>query len=179
MTDLSSSLQVILQEAGYSTWLAPAEPSPAVCFEDDAIIGFAGFFPDTATLLERWRDFEISCLRRFAPGLRAAEGKAWNVYSLLLTAGPADEYQRSALAQLEENLDQTRKIAASGLASREDIVRAVLPVLPLQYQPRLDRENLTERLRNRIATIAPAVVKTALDDRVPPADVIALLGAEK
>ena len=54
---------------------------------------------------------------------------------------------------------------------------ALLPVLPIQYRPRLEEEDLTDRLKERIASIAPAAANVALDDNVPPADVVRLLGA--
>lgn len=176
MTDLLSSLQIVLQEAGYETWLTPVDRFTAVCFEDEAVIGLATVFDDVASLLDRWRGIEAALLSRFAPRLREAEDKAWNVYSLFLTSASADESQARTLSQLEEDLEQTRKIAASGLNDRETIVAAILPVLPLQYRPRLDKEDLAERLRTRIATIAPAAAQAALDDSVPPADVVLLLG---
>jgi hypothetical protein len=56
-------------------------------------------------------------------------------------------------------------------------VTALLPILPIQYRPRLEGEDLTDRLKRRIATIAPAVVEVALDEDVAPAEVVRLLGA--
>jgi hypothetical protein len=179
MTDLSSSLQIILQEAGYQTWLSPAGRFTAVCFEDETVVGFASTFEDVVTLLGEWRAIETICLTRFAPRLREAKDKAWNVYSLFLAAGAGDDHQVGELRRLEENLELTRKIAACGLNDREELINAILPILPLQYQPRLDRENLTERLRSRIATIAPAAAQVALDDNVQPSEVVAILGGEK
>jgi hypothetical protein len=179
MTDLLSSLQIVLQEAGYKTWLTPADRLTAVCFEDESVIGVANIFEDVDTLLSGWRAIEASFLTRFAPRLREAKDKAWNVYSIFLTAAGADENQTRELRQLEENLEQTRKIAACGLNDRTELVTAILPILPLQYQPRLDNEDLTIRLQNRIATIAPAAAHAALDDKIPPAEVVPLLGAEK
>jgi len=159
MTDLLSSLQIVLQEAGYETWLTPVDQFTAVCFEDEAVIGVATVFDDVASLLDRWRGIEAALLSRFAPRLRESEDKAWNIYSLFLTAATADESQARELSQLEEDLEQTRKIAAFGLNDREAIAAAILPVLPLQYRPRLDKEDLAGRLRTRIATIAPTAAQ--------------------
>ena len=80
------------------------------------------------------------------------------------------------LRWIEEDLERTRKIAACGIASREELVRVLLPVLPLQYQPELRAEDVTERLRRRIAAIAPNVVEVALDEAVSPVEVVRILG---
>jgi hypothetical protein len=103
MTDLSSSLQIVLQEAGYQTWLAPADGSTAVCFEDEAIIGVASVFENVSTLLDRWRAIERSFLARYAPRLREAEDKAWNVYSVFLSAMSPDE--KHELVEKLQSLD--------------------------------------------------------------------------
>ncbi|MGH7169074.1 MAG: hypothetical protein ACRELG_02200, partial [Gemmataceae bacterium] len=60
------------------------------------------------------------------------------------------------------------------------LVTAMLPLLPIQYQPRLDTDDfdLTLRLRRRIATIAPAAEQAALDEGVAATEVLRLLGAE-
>lgn len=77
---------------------------------------------------------------------------------------------------IEEDLEKTRKIAACGVASREELLRALLPVLPLQYQPVLRPENVTERLESRIRNIAPTAFDFVLDQSVHPAEVVKLLG---
>ena len=179
MTDLLSSLQIVLQEAGYETWLTSADLYTTVCFEDETVIGFASVFEDVATILDKWHAVETTCLTRFAPRLREARDKAWNVYSIFLTADAGVEGKIGALRRIEENLESTRKIAACGLTERERLINAILPVLPLQYQPRLDRENLGERLRTRIAAIAPSAVHVALDENVPPSEVVAILVGDK
>lgn len=73
-------------------------------------------------------------------------------------------------------LELTRKIAACDLVAQEEIVEALLPILPIQYSPRLESEDLTERLKKRIATIAPAAVDVVLDEAVSPSEVVRLLG---
>jgi len=177
MTDLISTVQIILREAGYETWLAPVDHLTAVCFEDDAVMGFVCIFDEPALLLERWRGVESALLTRHAPRFREAEEKAWNVYSILLCSKTASEDETREIRHIDENLERTRKIAASGLVGRENVVTALLPILPIQYRPQLEGEDLTERLKRRIAAIAPAAVDVALDEAVPTADVVRLLGA--
>jgi hypothetical protein len=177
MTDLTSTGQIVLQEAGYKTWLASVERLTAVCFEDDAIMGFACVFANAKSLLDHWRTVEIALLNRYAPRLREAEDKAWNIYSIFLSSDSASESQVREVRPIDEDLERTRKIAACGLAGHNEVVVAMLPVLPIQYRPRLEGEDLTERLRKRIASFAPAAAVVALNEQVAPAEVVRLLGA--
>jgi hypothetical protein len=180
MTDFTSPLQVVLQQAGYQTWMASISGIEAVCFEDDAVMGFACIFEDAATLLAEWRKVETMWLTKHGPSLHKAGEKTWNVYSVFLAANSADPVQMRELRAIEEDLERTRKITGHGLSNRSDFIAAVLPLLPLQYQPVLDSEDfdLTQRLRKRIATIAPTAADAALDDAVSPSEVVRLLGAE-
>jgi hypothetical protein len=53
-------------------------------------------------------------------------------------------------------------------------------LLPIQYQPVLDSEefDLSQRLRKRIADIAPSATNAALDDAISPAEIARMLGAQ-
>lgn len=176
MTETAATVQIVLEEADYATWLVPVEELTAICFEDDALMGFATVFDEPAILLQRWRSVELLLLGRHAPRFREAQEKAWNVYSMFLCPkrGSADETRQ--VRRIEEDLEKTRKVAACGLVGREEIVTALLPILPIQSRPRLESEDLTDRLKKRIATIAPAAVNVALDEKVAPAEVVRLLG---
>jgi hypothetical protein len=172
-------IQVVLQQASYRTWLAEAERLTIVCFEDDAVLGFVCIFDDPAILLQRWRSIETAFLVRYAGDLRTAGQKAWNAYSAFLSSGAADSVQARQIRWIEEDLERTRKLAATGVISRDDLVAALLPILPFQYQPRLDVEDLTQRLRKRITVIAPAAADAVLDHTVSATDVVRLLTSEK
>lgn len=176
MTDITSTVQIVLQEAGYATWLFSSEDLTAIGFEDDAVMGFVGIFEDASSLLTRWRKIETNFLTRHAPRLRDAPEKAWNVYSIFLCAAAASPDQAREIRRIDEDLEQTRKLAACGLVGQEGIVAALLPLLPIQSRPRLESEDLSERLKKRIAAIAPAAIEVALDERVPPSEVVRLLG---
>ena len=176
MSDLLSILQALLGEAGFTMHLTTLDGSNIVCFEDDTLMGFGRIFEDPSGLLKGWRDAEMSLLTRYAPRLRTAGEKAWNVYCLFLCSAAADVLQNREVNRIEEDLDRTRKIAACGLASREDLKRALLPILPLQFQAELRPEDVTERLQTRIRAIAPKASKVALDDTVPVSEVVRLLG---
>lgn len=179
MTDITSTVQIMLQEAGYETWLVSVDQVTAVCFEDDAIMGFASIFDDPALLLERWRNVESILLARHATRLREAEEKAWNVYSIFLCPASASDDVARQFRRIDEDLERTRKIAACHLVGQEEIVTALLPLLPIQYCPRLENEDLTERLKKRILAIAPAAVDVVLDETVSPIEVVRLLGSAK
>ena len=176
MIDVLSTLQVLLREAGFVTRLTSIERASIVSFEDDTLIGFGCVFDSPNSLLERWKTTELSLLTRYAAGFRKAGEKAWNVYCAFLCASAADPIQNRQVCWIEEDLERTRKIAACGLASREELLRALLPVLPLRYQPVLRAENVTERLQTRIHTIAPRASRVVLDQAVPPTEVVRLLG---
>lgn len=178
--DLKSQLQIVLQEAEYQTWLISVEGLDAVGFEDDTVMGFACLFHNPQALLQRWRAVETVLLTTHTSSLQKAGEKTWNIYSVFLSAEKADEVQSREVRWIEEDLERTRKITGCGLIERQDLVRALLPVLPLQYQPVLDTEDfdLTQRLRRRVADIAPTAVIAAFDDEVSPSEVVRVLGAE-
>jgi hypothetical protein len=177
MSDLTSALEVVLQEGEYRTSLVSVEGILAVLFEDDALLGFVTVFEDVQTLLGRWQALEMALLTRYAPRLQAAGDKAWNVYCAFLTAAEANVVEQRELDWIEENQERTRKIAAAGILGKEEICGALLPVLPLQYRAAVASEDLTARLQKRIATIAPNAAESALDERVAAAEVARILGA--
>ena len=178
MMDLRSPVQVALQDAGYETWLVSLDDHRAIGFEDDAVMGFVCLFEDVTSLLHDWRNLETKLLTRHASSLQRAGDKTWNVYSIFLSPGPANDVQAREVRWIEEDLERTRKLAACGLSSREDVITALLPLLPIQRQPQLDSEDfdLTQRLGKRIASIAPEGAKAVLNNEVAPAVVVRLLG---
>jgi hypothetical protein len=180
MTDINSLVQVVLREAGYQTWLISADSIGAVAFEDDAVMGFACTFDDAATMLKRWRELETTFLTRHASILQKAGEKSWNIYSVFFCPNRPSDAELRAIRLFEENLERTRKIATCGVTTRDDVVKGLLPLLPIQYQPLLESEDLdlTQRLKKRIASIAPAAVSVALDNSVPPAEIGRLLRGE-
>lgn len=79
MTDLKAQLQVVLQEAGYDTWLTSTERLETVGFEDDSVMGFACIFEGAASMLQLWRDVEMMLLTRHAVDLQTCgrSSKRW------------------------------------------------------------------------------------------------------
>jgi hypothetical protein len=72
MTDLKSQLQIVLQRAGYITWLGSVDGLDTVGFEDDTVMGFTYIFSDVVSLLTRWRSVEAKVLRNYASSLQKA-----------------------------------------------------------------------------------------------------------
>jgi hypothetical protein len=109
MTDLNSTLQVVLQESGYRTSLVTLDGVVAVCFEDEAAMGFACVLENVTTLLEKWQTIETGLLRRYAPRLQDAGEKSWNVYCIFLCGAPATEVeQRVSVVRIFETTGQAR-----------------------------------------------------------------------
>ena len=179
MIDVLSIVQLILRDAGFNTSSLSVDRYPGVLFEDDAVVGFAVVFPDSQELLSKWKAIEFAFLTRHAHSLQKAGEKAWNVYTVLLSQEAADSAVERQVRWVEEDLDRTRKITASGIETREDLVTALLPLLPIQYRPSLGKENIGERLKQRIGLIAPEITEVALDVKVPPEEVVRLMGERK
>ena len=116
-------------------------------------------------------------LTKYASHLQMAGDKAWNVYCIFLSPAEASVMEQYELDRIEENQERTRKIAAGGIAGREELVEALLPVLPLQYHAIIATEDLAERLRKRLVTIAPNAAAAVLDQKISPIEVARLLGA--
>lgn len=116
MTDLLSTVQLVLKDGGYQCWLIPVDRRAGVAFEDDTLMGFGYIFDDPQALIERWQVQESAALNRFASRFREANEKTWNLYSVFLCATAADEEQARNLRQIEENLSGRVKLrhAASG-----------------------------------------------------------------
>lgn len=175
MIDLRSTVQILLQDAGFRTRRTTSDVVPVLSFEDDAFLGFVFVFDRVGSLLQQWREQEARILSSYATSFRVAGDKAWNVYSIFLCTENGTPAQVRIVRSVEENLERTRKIAACGVANRSEAVKALLPLLPLQQHAILLPEDTTQRLRSRIEKISPAVAATALDETVPPSDVVSTL----
>ena len=176
MIELLAQIQATLNAARYSTWVAELDAIPVICFEDEVILGFVSAFSKPNDLVTRWKATEMSFLRRFAPNIRSAGDKAWNVYSVFLCSEAATNTEAREIRWIEEDLERTRKLTANGVSTREDVTIALLPLLPLQHQPLLLTDDIKERLTRRIQTIAPRATEVALDEEIPAIEVARLLG---
>jgi hypothetical protein len=147
---LIDEAQIILNEAGYKTKLS-IEVEGIVYFEDRSLLGLAAVYLSVQELLDKWKKQEAEFLMRHAKKLRTAPQKAWNVYSVFLTGEEIGNASlRTQLLAIDEDFQGTRKIARAGLISHADVVRALLPLLPIQNRVTLASEDLFLRLRDRV-----------------------------
>lgn len=179
MTEVLSTVQVVMQSANYKTWNLDGTNIPAVGFEDETTMGFVCVFESPGQLIGKWRETEAMLLARYAVQFRSAGEKAWNVYSVFLTEAHASKEERRKVRWIEEDLERTRKITATGVVAREEVVKALLPLLPIMAKPVLAPDDSTQRLTRRIEVISPRVKDVALDSSVSPSEVVARLRSEQ
>jgi hypothetical protein len=179
MTEVISTVQVVMQAANYRTREVSGSKIATVGFEDEATMGFVSVFDAPRQMILGWRELEATMLARYATHFRAAGDKAWNVYSVFITEASASEEERREVRWIEEDLERTRKITRTGVVTRDDVVKALLPLLPIVAKPLLEPEDSKQRLLRRIEVIAPRVRDVVLDDAVSPKEVAALLRSVK
>lgn len=175
MIDLADTVLAVLRDAGYRTRIQAVGQVRAVVFEDGAVLGFVAVMSSVAQLTASWTDVEEEFLRGHAAHLRRAQEKAWNVYSVFLTAPDGDAGERRKVNRIEENLERTRKIAVCGLLTRGDVERALLPLLPLQHQAILESGGAETRLRTRLSAAWPGAADAVLDEKRSEGEVLDLL----
>lgn len=159
--DIATQSEVCLREAGYETWLWSGASPPVVCFENPAIVGFLHVYDTAVELLAQWEDAQARVLSRHTPMLRAAGTKAWNVYSVFLTSEKADDQER-LVERLEEDFSLTRKIARTGIQMNEDLVHALMPLVPIKAKPMLENASVGDRLSARAKDLSPTALKAFL-----------------
>lgn|ERR1700730_2035060 len=179
MTEVLSTVQVVMQNASYRTWEIGGSRHPTVGFEDEAAMGFVCVFDTARQMLDDWRETEAMLLGRYAVQFRAAGDKAWNVYSVFVSEVHCSDEERREVRWIEEDLERTRKITATGVVGRDDVVKDLLPLLPIIAKPLLAPEDLTQRLLRRIEVISPRVRDVVLDDSISPSEVAARLRSDR
>lgn len=173
--DVATQAEIVLRGAQYGTWAWTSASEPVICFENAALVGFLHVFPTAVALLDGWQASQQYALARHAASLRASGAKAWNVYSVFLTSDPASSYTR-AIERLEEDLSHTRKIARAGVQTKEDVERALLPLISIRSKPLLGASHFEDRLRSRLKSVSPEAV-TAFLNETPSVEVARILGA--
>ena len=128
-----------------------------VLFEDPVVIGFVFAYANESDLIARWEDDVDKAIATYQFALRRAGPKAWNTYVVLLAEGSADLGAACLLANIEENLTGTRKIARAGVNSMSEVRAALLPLLPLQSPPELEAVNLRNEILLRTSELPPPV----------------------
>lgn len=171
--DIATQTEVLLRGAGYETWTRTSVSPAVICFENAALIGFVHLFPSASALLTSWREAQNAALSHHGEALRAAGGKAWNVYSLFLTEELAPTQQR-AVERIEEDFALTRKIARAGVRTQDDLERTFLPLTAIRAQPLISETDFEDRLRARLKKV-PHDVLTAFLGTTPAEEVARIL----
>lgn len=156
---------------------APRPDVATLLFEDISIMGFVHVAASAETIVLDWQSIQDSFLKQNASRFMQDPTKAWNVYSVLLTSEPASSESAAALFSIEEDFRGTRKVARAGVVSREDVIGALAPIIPLRNVLSMGLVDARQRLLDRLGSIAPALRGIAEDT---PAEAIAasLLGTE-
>lgn len=160
---LLPDVEALLSKAGYRTAQHSAAPS-SITFEDDSLFGFVAEYDSISSLSEGWRNTEQIFLTFHAPSLRQAAQKAWNCYSVHITADAGSESEIRSLLAIEEDFKSTRKIARAALSSRKDLVYTLAPLLPLQNVIAHERQALHPDLKSRLHEWPPAAVEALAGD---------------
>jgi|SRR5947209_9935928 len=172
--EIALQLEILLRKAGYETWQSGPSFGSAIFFENPTVFGFANIFKSAEELVASWEQRQNGVLSRLTPALRGMGIKAWNMYSVLLSEAD-DPKLRRQVQQLEEDFSLTRKLARINIRTSDDIVYAVLPLLPIQANPILANAHFGERLNARVKDI-PADVVHAFLGASKPDEISRLLG---
>lgn len=173
--DIATQSEIILREGGYDTWPLTASSSAVTCFENASVVGFLHVFPSVQELVGRWESAQNAVLSRYAPALRTAGAKAWNVYSVFFTS-EQQAVQDRAIERIEENFALTRKIARTGIRTADDLARGLSPLLPVKALPVTAEANFETRLNARLKDV-PSGALTAFFGGADAETVARLLGA--
>lgn len=163
----------VLEAAGYRTALAPA--SALTCyFEDQSVVGAVFVHESVSKMLAKWQESQDSFLGANSRPLRTDPMKAWNIYTIHLTADSGSGADATKAFTIEHDFRGTRKIARVGIASRAGVKEALLPLLGIQHRPTLSSRDLSQRLRERLALASPTLVRLvgAADEEVVAAELL-------
>jgi hypothetical protein len=165
--DIHTQTEIVLREAGYETWQSEAVTPVVTCFENQSVAGFIHAFDTCDTLLHSWQQSQQAVLRRYAAALRPAGVKAWNVYSVFLTAAPGTSAEVFEVEKIEEDFTLTRKIARCNVATGDDLSNALLPLLPIKAASSVAVTDYRTQLHRRLSEVSPAVAAAFISGQSP------------
>lgn len=154
MNSLVDSALALLQSAGFAV-SKPSRDDITAYFEDSTVLGFLQVFDTPSTLVARWRSSQEAFAREYMPALLRDPAKAWNLYAIFLSATPSAPDTEAAVCAIEEDFAYARKIARAGVLTREDLISALSPLLPLPSHLQLVPEGIEERLVKRVRADDP------------------------
>ena len=173
--DIRQEIISILQDDGYRVQ-ENFDGISALYFEDSTIMGFASIEENHYAILQNWKRSQDEFLRLNAKSLRSSPVKAWNAYSIFLTAASCSEEEKRELYLIEEDFQGTRKIARSEVLTRDDLTRALYPILAIRNIAPLRMEEPLERLWTKVSL--PPKVRDAFLSESSPEELADLLLAD-
>lgn len=172
--DIHTQVEVVLRGADYETWPWSDGTRAVTCFENQAIAGFVHVFDTCDDLLTGWQESQRVVLSRFAPALRPAGVKAWNVYSVFLTPDPGTPVHVFEVEKIEEDFALTRKIARPNVVVVDDITNALLPLLPARSFTGVLVTDFQAQLQRRLSEVDQRLATAFLNNQ-SGAEIAALL----
>lgn len=172
MANILLDAQSILEIGGYRT-LVPNPASQHLYFEDSNVLGAVFVLDSVAAIVQQWQELQDNFLQQNGQRLAFDALKAWNSYSVFLTAQASAERDASTLSVIEENFRGTRKLVRASIKSKLDAEKALAPLLPLRQFPSFTSEDVKERLASRLGE--PGSALRALVSSAEAADIAASL----
>jgi hypothetical protein len=160
----------ILDKHGYA--LSFLQPD-TLQFEDDALLGFICELP-LQDILQSWNRRQDAFLTHNATSLRNSALKAWNLYSVFLTADRPNEREQKQLVDIQEDFRATRKIVHAAVETSSDVVRALYPFIPIQNVAALETTDSVRKLRGRLTGLPSKGVDALLDEHISTESLIRL-----
>lgn len=164
MRELIEYAKELLHEDGFLCQQGKLETSDFLTLENPTVLGFIIFYEATDKLINDWRRVFNLLVTRHMFALRRADKKAWNTYLVLLSSGSQSPQERVALMNIEEDLSEARKLAKAGLASRECVRSALLPLLKLQSAPNLGAIDFEHELRIRLSDLPEHILNAFISN---------------
>lgn len=176
MSRLIDDVRSVLEGCGFATYM-PRPDSLDLYFEDISILGHVHVLSTAADIVATWQIVQDAFLRDNASRFMRDTTKAWNLYTILLTADTSTSDVAARLFTIEDDFRGTRKIARAGVGSREDVMAALAPILPLRNVLAVGLVDAKQRLLERLGAVTPTLRSLATG---APAEAIAasLLGTE-
>ena len=118
MSRLIDDVRTELEAAGFAT-LLPRPDSLALHFEDISIMGQIRVLGSADEIVAKWQVVQDEFLKHNAPRFLRDATKAWNLYTILLTAQTPAPEVAARLFSIEDDFRGSRKIARAGVTTRE------------------------------------------------------------
>lgn len=174
--NILEEVRSLLEQAEYRTKSTPEQET--ICyFEDSNLLGLIVVYETVSSLIDNWEGVQDTFLKSSSSQIKKDPRKAWNAYSIHMSAQDADEASVQELERIEEDFRGTRKITAASVKSRSDVRQALLPLLPIQNLMSLTNRGDMERIQNRIAPEGGPLM--GLTGSLPPADIADALAEKK